>query len=339
MRAAALLLMTLAAAQAEISPVHVSVDRQFADASTVAIGTCLAVRVRDPGEPAERNGRLVPRDYVADYSLFRVYKGAASMKLAVLFPQRNPDWGPPSCPSGAVLLFLKGAASNDLFPLVDEFFGIRYFPGQPPRTDDKTGGLDRLESDAASFLTSDDPATVAAAIMLLSDFDQLSKTTISSLEGTTAKPDRNASILRLEILARNNPDKYFDELARHVPDILTSDQPLITVRFCEAVERAASPQRLDALEAVVSGIAGDTPVRVCAMSAIRRMKEPRTVPFLVKEVDDPNVDVAYLAVIALADITDKNGDFGPGMRLFRTNPEKYRSVWRQWWQQDGSHQF
>lgn len=337
MRIALLFLVILTAAQSAISPGGMSITQQFAAADVVAVGRCSGFRLRDPKQPVERDGHLVPVDYVAEYSLFSVYKGPANMKVAVFFPERNPEWGPPACLDADVLLFLN--QSGDGFTLADASFGVRYFPGEPAHTGHLTAGLSQLETDIAAFLSTGDPAKAATAVNLLGDFDQLSDATISVLERAATKLDPNASALRLVMLARHNPEKYFDDLMRHAADVATADQPMIAVRFCEAVERAANPEHVEALEAVVKGGAVESPVRVCSMSAIRRMKVPGTVPFLIREIDAPDLDVAYLAVIALADITDKNGDFGPGMSLFRKNPDKYRAVWREWWHETGSRQF
>src|SRR6266404_1342059 len=121
------LLFALAAgARGDVYLVHAWINQQFAEAETVAVGQCLGVRLRDPDQPAERDGHLVRQDYSEDYSVSRLYKGTAGMKATVLLLQRNPDWGPPACRKGPVLLFLNHDGS------ADTWFGIRYFPGGPP---------------------------------------------------------------------------------------------------------------------------------------------------------------------------------------------------------------
>jgi hypothetical protein len=75
------------------------------------------------------------------------------------------------------------------------------------------------------------------------------------------------------------------------------------------------------------------------MRGVRSLKSRSSVSFLVQRLDDPDVLVSHLAVMTLAEVVGLRGDFGPGLGLFTKDPEKYRGLWRSWWEQVGSAQF
>ena len=135
-RILALLPIAVSTAAAAISPSHIHMESLFASSDLVAVGRCTTVDLRNPGQPFEKDGRLVPLDYVARYTALRVYKGASPIaQIEVLFPQRDPAWGPPSCSANSMLVFLQ-AEHEGSYTLADPNLGIEYFPedGSTPAT-------------------------------------------------------------------------------------------------------------------------------------------------------------------------------------------------------------
>ena len=76
-------------------------------------------------------------------------------------------------------------------------------------------------------------------------------------------------------------------------------------------------------------------IRFSAMDGIRTLRSEGTIPFLVGQLDSDDVDVQYEAVVTLAELTGKGGDFGPGRTAFGRDPEKYKNLWKQWWAAGG----
>ena len=68
------------------------------------------------------------------------------------------------------------------------------------------------------------------------------------------------------------------------------------------------------------------------MDGIRKLRDPASIPFLIKQLDFPDDTVTeYSALIALVEITGKYGDFAPGMGLFEADPQRYIALWKDWW--------
>jgi len=72
---------------------------------------------------------------------------------------------------------------------------------------------------------------------------------------------------------------------------------------------------------------------------LRNLHNPKSVPVLIKALDDPDLLTEYEALITLAEITHKGGDYGPGLGPFRTNPEKYIGLWKEWWETEGRSEY
>lgn len=80
-------------------------------------------------------------------------------------------------------------------------------------------------------------------------------------------------------------------------------------------------------------------IRSFAMDAIRKLRAPRTMSFLLEQMDSKDPEVQYTAVITLAEIADKGGEFGPAWDTFQSEPAKYIGLWKQWWREEGSRRF
>ncbi len=53
-------------------------------------------------------------------------------------------------------------------------------------------------------------------------------------------------------------------------------------------------------------------------------------------LDDSSVDVQFIAVHALAEITKKDMEYSPTTTDFYANPTVYTKLWKQWWLSDHS---
>ncbi len=97
----------------------------------------------------------------------------------------------------------------------------------------------------------------------------------------------------------------------------------------------SSPNAVRALEALSRS--KFRPVQSGAMDGIRRIRDPKSVPFLMAKLGDPDSDVQYVALITAAEILGKyEGDFAPSMYLFDKKPQYYLGLWKQWWVEEGS---
>jgi hypothetical protein len=76
-----------------------------------------------------------------------------------------------------------------------------------------------------------------------------------------------------------------------------------------------------------------------ALTGLRKIANPIVIPFLVSVLDDPDPVVAYIALITLAEMTKKYGDFGPGRGLYDKDPQKYIALWKHWWETEGRAEY
>ena len=66
------------------------------------------------------------------------------------------------------------------------------------------------------------------------------------------------------------------------------------------------------------------------MAGIRRIKDPNSVPFLLDQLDSADRDVAYQALITLAEMNHRGGEYGPSMPVFQEDLERYKNIWKRW---------
>jgi HEAT repeat protein len=74
----------------------------------------------------------------------------------------------------------------------------------------------------------------------------------------------------------------------------------------------------------------DAALRSVAMQALWHMRSSASIPQLALALSDPDRDVRFYAVRALADIANQSGWGGPGEGEFQENEQKYLSHWREW---------
>lgn len=345
MRWATSLLLFIAgnAMQVDISPAYVPIEQLFAESELVAVGRCLSVVDLNPPQTLDAGRPLPPSNYLATYAIARTYKGSgATGKVDVGFPNMRPEWGPPPCVvtgGGFYLLFLRHSDLKPFYALTDSHFGIRPFVPSTADVGSARGGIDGLQADYAAIAAHSSAAEATReALLALADFEKLMPSTLDVLSSLSRRPDPDISILCLEMLARARPAEYLEPLANAMANTHASPNPMVLVRLCEVLGNPTRPEETPALERIVDLPLRPT-LRQCAMQGVRKEKAANSVSFLVRHLNDSDADVSYLAVITLAEITDKGGDFGPGAPLFLKNPERYRKLWLDWWEQTGSRQY
>ena len=74
----------------------------------------------------------------------------------------------------------------------------------------------------------------------------------------------------------------------------------------------------------------DRRLRYAAVRALRNIRSERTVPLLMKTLDDTDEDVRYQALMALADVTGRP-EWGTAIDAFRRDEATYIGRWKAWW--------
>jgi hypothetical protein len=73
--------------------------------------------------------------------------------------------------------------------------------------------------------------------------------------------------------------------------------------------------------------------RQAILQAVRAINSPQSAPSLLKMLDDPYTDNAFVAMQALIELTGGGAiDWVPPLPVFRENPAYYAARCREWWQ-------
>jgi len=311
----------------------VPIEDRFTQADLVCI--CGVLRVDQLSAITSPSGKLLPADYTVVLNPLWEYKGLESAPVNVQIKQRDPMLGPPFLKNFVYLLFLRKQAARgyaaDASGIPLTWFTDRVHPAGR--------GADGLQADIVSALRVADGSEAQAAIeALLFQFRSLSDAAVDALTNPSA-PSPEVRIMAAALLARRDPPKW-------APALLT----------LLASSSDATAGQLAQYEGVLGGI-GDTIsartgtkqipqleeltnsrsrwIAISAMFGIRRIADRSTIPFLVGKLDSNDRDVQYEALVTLAVVTGKGGDFGPGKGPFEQNPEKYIRLWKEWWAAGG----
>jgi hypothetical protein len=186
----------------------------------------------------------------------------------------------------------------------------------------------------------DDPEGIDLLRLLL-QFQKLSSPTVSELESLSQGPFSRLAVLSLEALCRasGDPTPFVSKLIAMLVEFDTkapSDLASIGDELSDVgdtIANQATSADLEGLERLANSRTGA--LRWSSMLAVRRLRNPNTVPFLVTALDSEDDMVQYEAVISLAEITRQYGDFAPGKGLYDQNPAKYKGMWKDWYQRQG----
>lgn len=325
----------LCALRAQVTPGHIWLEVLYKTSDAVVIGHCGSVHAL-PGSPDSS-----VMDFDLTFSVARIYKGSDLTAFTILITGRPIASGSPWCGKDPVLLFLKHTNVSGVYTLSEWYHGMKLVPASLLSTkhqgDAPTDGLLELERALGEVAAGVDTNDARQALLILRDFRKIDPQTVSTLKAISLRPNESQRLLGWEILARVDPSSNF----RAFTDMFKS-QPAqdgeAAMRMCEIAEQLKDPHLLTTLEGMVDW--QEYPdLRVCAMQGIRNLHAPETVPFLIRHLDDSQLQVAYDAVITMAEITKLPGDYGPGIPVYSKDPERYKKLWHDWWNQGGAAKY
>lgn len=286
----------------------------------------------------DENGKLKPVDYLVRFSADRCYKGEpSSREIIIQISNLSLMNGVPFGGGGYVVAFLNGLGNPYTYRDLNESF-IQSWPMETP-AGPVTKGISQLEADILKVLTGNDPTRSKEALNILLFFSHLSPGAESSLHQFKASSDEELRIRSLEaqVLASAALDEASlvrrrDAIREYAAALRGSAQ--LTRPVGEAVGRVLSTEAnladLDMLEDIAT-TSPNPSLRLYSMLGIRRLATSQTLPFLINQLDASDTTVQFQAIMTLAEITGKTGEYGPGMNLFENNPAKYTSIWKKWW--------
>lgn len=107
--------------------------------------------------------------------------------------------------------------------------------------------------------------------------------------------------------------------------------------ICHAIGRVRDPIFTEQLENLLNH--SNAVLRQNVAEALRSIKSESSIPYFIKALDDDDSEVRYHALMGLATLTKKGGDWAPAYKLFLENESKPISLWKDWWQKEGKERF
>jgi hypothetical protein len=277
------------------------------------------VEIREAFKPVHAAGSVITVDYEEDDQMGQRVAGSQIGLIR----------------SEVALLFLqKGPAGDFIFS--DPFLGatpLTHFP-----TVGGESGLAMLQRALIATLQSSEQADVIRALQLIQGMDHIGDEALSAANSLAGSGNPEIAIPALGILLKTKSPESANHLSHYLASYKETAPPLSLISLGSELRQFDNVNSLTAME----NLAGSqyVAIRYGAMDAIRRIKSPKSVPFLIKQLDDADGNVQYVALISLAEILSKyEGDFAPGMGPFEQDPGRYLSVWKKWWQSEGRAEY
>jgi hypothetical protein len=323
-------------------PTIVEVDPLFGQAYTVVLGRVTRVRTLSEQRLPGPYMTIITKESL-DLDVERCYKPPGGCGATLTFVQHHTAINDPEpwLTKGERIIAFLQEFSGQLNPL--NGFSIWRVDWLTPRGETRNlSGEDLLETDLAGGLDLNDPASHFESLHWLQGFRQLAPDIALRLrnivEGQSTPFDERLSVLAT--LLRDPKPEYVAiaaKLAQTQPQVVMRYYPGAAGEVKSALQWVKSPEALPSLVTIL-----DSTVEIWhapAMYAIRVMQDPKTIPLLIKGLDDPDPEASYHALAALAIMTHKGGDFGPGGAAFERDPGKYVQLWKHWWETEGEAEY
>jgi hypothetical protein len=264
-------------------------------------------------DPRERHGYSI--------QVLHTYQGKIGSMAQILQSESRPF----DLANGTrYLLMLNRQAGGDNFLLTDALVIPHDFPIIRAGAESSS-----VESDIDTALKSP-PADTKSLLFLLDGFDRFSDESIAVLSDLVKSPDQSVALLSSYLLLKRNEraDILFPQFLARLRRTPTTNWPDMkdAVAFFPRDVRATDEDALEELSAMTR-----RDVSSAAIYALRKLADPHTTSFFIQLLDSQDSDRQFTAVIALAEINHKYGDFAPGMGLFEKDRRKYIQRWKEWY--------
>lgn len=233
-----------------------------------------------------------------------------------------------------VLLFLT-ATGRDTYQFADPFIGATHFASLPVGED---SGLAKLQRVLATVVRTAPPTDQLRGLQLLLGFDHIDPITLSTVMPLTQSDKPEVALTAIGVLLRTKSLDSLKILERYLASHVGGAEPLAVYVIGPELRQIADENALPELESLTDSRFRS--IRDGALDAIRKIRSPKSVPFLMAKLNDSDSNVQYVALISTAEIVGKDhDDFAPSMFLFDQKPQYYVGLWKQWWATEGRKQY
>jgi len=316
---------------AEIIPVPgtQSVTNLFRASDIVC--SCIVQSISSTHDEAALRGNEQPRRRpgTAVVRVQEVFKGdsAAGSLLNVDYGSESQA-GQPSSPSLAeseiAVLFLKKSGSG--YVVADPFMGVTRL-SQIPFAGGGEGIL-RLQSALLAIIKASDQASAVKALTLIEGMDEFSQEAKSEMLELSRSNDADLALTALAVLVKAEPSEGSSRLVSFLNEYTGDGQHVALQTLSVELMHIVDPTAVPALESLSSS--KFISIRFGSMLGLRSIRDPRSTAALARRLDDPDSDIRFIAVMTLAEMYQKSGDFAPSSPAFDSNPRRYTDLWRGW---------
>lgn len=329
--------------KAGVGPVTIDVPAFFDGAQVVVLGDVTGISSdRTEQLSGPQKGEVTVQNI--ELSVVNCYKPANDCGSTVTFSRRFTVVDPLMAlkVGEEVLAFLQGPGPIFTQPNYWSVWNLDWM--RDTRESRSAAGLNEkelLQADLASGLNSPDSATRLQVLQYLRGFQPLSASLVARVR-KLAESDSTPIGERLEAVATLLADPK-PQYVGLVSKLAESEPAAVLQHPREAWDVRAAFNLVKDQRMLPDLIAiAQSPVEMWHFAGIyglRNLHNPTSVPVLIKALDDPDLLTEYEALITLAEITHKGGDYGPGLGPFRTNPKKYIGLWKEWWETEGRSEY
>ncbi len=289
----------------------------------------------DLGAQTEPGGlKLVSRGL--GFSTARCYKGEVAPTDEIQFqthvpPVRMTDRTPKVGDSG--LVFLKRTDSKTL-KFTDPFWGWLYDASLKTLAPASGTGMQQLEADLMlKVREASTPNARIGNLRVLHGFDQFSTETLAAVREFTQDGDPRIAVGAFSVLAKVGQAGDLASLCEYVIGGGDAVAAAVYEHSFTALAHVTDPRSRVALECLAR--TSVTQIKSSAMDALRGMKDPSSVPELVRHLDDAEPLMQYLALMAISETVRRPDEAAPLLPTFLQDPARYVASWKRWWEESG----
>jgi hypothetical protein len=316
-------------------------DAFFDSAQIVALGRVTAVSVTSKQDVAGPGGDVVRK---VDLTVDRCYKAPvrceAAISLRLVNGGLNTPWIPVDIGTSEVV-FLKDTPDG-LSPVDDwAVWQVDLLPKANASDLSSPSGKNGLKIDLSSELTSPDQRIRMQGLYYLRQLEHPIPEEMTLAQGILHGRDISFAE-RLSALALLLTDPQPEDIAvaadfaeQHADDV--KQNAILAGPIGGGLGLARNPQSIPDLIRIAK-----SPVEwwhAGALTALRKIRNPIVIPALVSSLEDPDHLAAYVALITLAEMTKKGGEFGPGRGVYDKDPQEYIALWKHWWETEGRAEY
>ncbi len=229
------------------------------------------------------------------------------------------------------ILFLKHSEGST-YVFSDRFLGVTSFASVP--TGEGGSGSLKLQSTLAEIVHENGREDKIKAMQLLNGMENLQPETLAEITPLSTSQDPELAFNALAIMIKARAPGSLESLIQYLKGY-QGDGALFPIdNIGGDLDDIRNREDLPALESLTSSRL--RAIRLGSMEAIRNIGDVSSAPTLIQRLSDSDSMVRYVAVMTLAEIFDKHGDYEPSMPEFRKRPDFYTNEWKDWWAQKGA---